>query len=157
MYTDENVPPKGKNVTVSIQVQVHAVYIICIAVNYLPTMMLLLLEIGDCQYSLTSNSVLQRARNIQKQNRQSSPWWAGSVHSKGWMTSESIVTLLLGKLNEECTYLRKKTHSSPFRMIAVNRLVLFNWENMVADLQINAPSCSKFCTASPPETTTGTK
>ena len=52
---------------------------------------------------------------------------------------ESIVTLLLGKLNEECTYLCKKTHSSPFPTIAVDQLALFKWENMVADLQLKAP------------------
>ena len=52
---------------------------------------------------------------------------------------ESIVTLLLGELNKECTYLCKKTHSSPFRAIAVDQLPLFKWENVVSDLQLKAP------------------
>ena len=52
---------------------------------------------------------------------------------------EAIITLLLGKLNEECTSLCRKTHSSPFRTIPVDQLAKYKWQDMVEDLQQQAP------------------
>ena len=52
---------------------------------------------------------------------------------------DSIVTLLLGKLNDEYTYLCKKNHSSTFRTIPVDQLAHLKLENIVADLQLKDP------------------
>ena len=49
---------------------------------------------------------------------------------------EAIVNLLLGKINEECTNLCKRTIKSPFHTIPVNCLASFKWKDMV---QLKAP------------------
>ena len=52
---------------------------------------------------------------------------------------EAVVRVLLGKLNEECTNLCRKTTPSHFHTIPVDQLDTFSWKDMVADLQQKAP------------------
>lgn len=53
---------------------------------------------------------------------------------------EAIVTQLLGTLNLECSKLcRKKKPVSLFRKIPVNKLAEFKWDDMMAELERDAP------------------
>ena len=51
---------------------------------------------------------------------------------------EKLFDMLLGKLNEECTNLCRKTTPSIFHTIPFDKLYTFSWKDMVADLQQKA-------------------
>lgn len=59
---------------------------------------------------------------------------------------EAIVKQLLGNLNQECNTLCKKQPTSLFRKIPVDRQAKFRWEDMITELQQNAPLLLKMLT-----------
>ena len=52
---------------------------------------------------------------------------------------ENSIKLLLGKLNEECASLCRKTITSPFRTMPADQMASFKWDDMVTDLKVKAP------------------
>lgn len=52
---------------------------------------------------------------------------------------EAIITLLLGTLNRECSKLCRKTEPVSFRKLPVEKLANFKWEDVMAELEHDAP------------------
>ena len=58
--------------------------------------------------------------------------------AKAVMTRDDVkengIKLLLGKLNEECASLCRKTITSPFHTMPADQMASFKWVDMVTDL-----------------------
>ena len=52
---------------------------------------------------------------------------------------ETIIKLLLGKLNEKCSSLCRKDITSPFCTLPADQMASFKWVDMATDLKVKAP------------------